>query len=87
MPSYTKKQKKVAVELYIKYDKRAGQTMRELGYPNDRHTLRGWYREYEKDKDFHDRRKESRLGSGYTKEQMEASVRYYLEHGRNVFLQ
>jgi transposase-like protein len=35
-----------AVELYIKLGKRAGLTIRQLGYPT-KNALKGWHREFE----------------------------------------
>jgi transposase-like protein len=41
---YSEDQKKKAIELYLKYGRRASAVMRELGYPN-RLTLRKWFYE------------------------------------------
>ena len=42
---YTKEQKLIAVELFIKYDKRIAPVVRELNYP-DRKSLHKWYNDY-----------------------------------------
>jgi transposase-like protein len=39
-----------AVKLYIKLGKRTGPTIRQLGYPT-KNSLKGWYQEYERDRD------------------------------------
>ncbi len=38
------------VKLYIKLGKRTGPTIRQLGYPT-KNSLKGWYQEYERDRD------------------------------------
>ena len=43
---YSKAERQKAVDLYIKYGKRASAVIRESGYP-DRKTLACWYNEYE----------------------------------------
>lgn len=48
MAKYTKEEKQKAIDLYIKYCKRTTRGIKELGYPNKRHTLVSWYSEYEK---------------------------------------
>ena len=50
---YSKEERQKAVDLYIKYGKRASATIRELGYP-DRKTLAYWYKEYEEQGRLHD---------------------------------
>ena len=45
---YSKEERQKAVDLYIKYGKRAATAIRELGYPN-RHTLRLWYKEFKEE--------------------------------------
>ena len=67
-----------AVELYIKFGRRLGATIRHLGYPT-KNALKGWYREYERRRDlptgFHRRPK-------YSQVQKEVAVDHYLNHGR-----
>jgi transposase InsO family protein/transposase-like protein len=82
--TYTKEQKKAAVELFIKYDKRPRQVMVELGYPT-KSTLRAWYKEYLNTGDFQDGRIErKRLSQVFTNDQVNEAVKYYVEHGRNL---
>lgn len=86
MASYSNEEKLKAVELYIKYDKRAIQTIIELGYPNERHTLTRWYKEYEATGSFSNGHIErGRISWGkYTDEMVEEAVKYYVEHGKNL---
>ncbi len=85
MPSYSSEEKKKADELYIKYDRRTTQTMKEIGYSENRHTLVKWYKEYQKNGKLSDiRTDECHLGKDYTQEQIHAAVNYYLNHGKNL---
>ena len=43
---YSQIEKKKAVDLYIKYDKQLSKTIKTLGYPSSRTTLREWYYEF-----------------------------------------
>ena len=62
MAKYTKEEKQKAIDLYIHYFKRTTRVIKELGYPNKRHTLVSWYSEYEKNgKVKDDGRKEKKL--------------------------
>lgn len=45
MHSY-EKQRKRAVGLHMKYDRRGQTVIRELGYPSSRNTLKKWYQEF-----------------------------------------
>ena len=47
LAKYTKEEKQKAIDLYIRYCKQATKVIKELGYPNERHTLVSWYRGYE----------------------------------------
>ena len=47
MAKYTKEEKQKAIDLYIRYCRQATKVIKELGYPNERHTLVNWYRGYE----------------------------------------
>lgn len=79
---YSREKRMKAVELYIKYDKSAADTIRELGYPN-RQTLRSWYRMYLEEQEtgiLHDRYIRA---PKFTEEQKQTAVRHYLEHGRS----
>jgi len=69
-----------AVELYIKYDLSAADTIRELGYPSYKMLVR-WYREYQETGRLHESHNRTSL---YSQHQMEDAVKYYLEHGRNI---
>ena len=44
-----------AVKLYIQYDCSFSSVKHELGYPENRKTLRAWYQEFNKDGDLHER--------------------------------
>ena len=44
MAKYTKEEKQKAIDLYIRYCKQATKVIKELGYPNKRHTLVSWFR-------------------------------------------
>jgi len=77
---YSYEDRKKAVELYVKYDLCAANTVRELGYP-DRKMLVRWYKEYLKTGRLHERSKKK---SKFTEDQMNVAVSYYLEHGRNI---
>ena len=70
-----------AVKLYIKFGKRTGQTIRQLGYPT-KNSLTGWYREHEQDRDL--RAGYARVRQKCTSEQMQAAVQHYLNHDRCV---
>lgn len=77
---YSYEDRKKAVELYIKYDLCAANTVRELGYP-DRKMLVRWYKEYLKTGRLHERSKKK---SKFAEDQMNVAVSYYLEHGRSI---
>jgi transposase InsO family protein/transposase-like protein len=78
---YSLEDRKRAIELYIKYDLSAADTVRELGYP-DRKSLKLWHKEYVETGGLHDGYRKSY--SKYTAEQKKAAVDYYLEHGRSL---
>jgi transposase-like protein len=42
---YSKEQRRIAIETFIRFDHSYADTIAELGYP-DRHSLRNWWREY-----------------------------------------
>ena len=46
LAKYTKEEKQKAIDLYIRYCRQATLVIKELGYPNERHTLVSWYRGY-----------------------------------------
>lgn len=74
---YTNEQKMKAVELYVKYNHRATQVTRELGYPHP-HLLSRWYKEYLQNGTF--RTKYERQNK-YTEEQKQYALQYYQSHG------
>ena len=78
MYSYEERMK--AVQLYIKYGRRAAPVIHELGYPN-RHMLVCWFKEYEETGTL--KTKVNRNGK-YTDEQKSAALKHYEEHGRCV---
>jgi transposase InsO family protein/transposase-like protein len=69
-----------AVKLYIKYESLAA-TIRELGYPNNKKTLKKWFLEYQATGDLH---KNYSNWPRYSSDQEKAAVNYYLEHGKNI---
>ena len=75
---FSYEQKKRAVLLYIKYDRGAAATVRELGYPTTK-TLKKWYREYSAVGEIRVSKTRKRK---FTPEQERLAVDYYLEHGR-----
>ena len=47
MAKYTKEESEKAIDLYIRYCRQATMVIKELGYPNGRHTLDSLYGGYE----------------------------------------
>ena len=82
---YLYKQRKKAVELYIKYGKNADAVIRKLGYP-DRHSLKDWYKEYCEKGHLHRKYADGRTlaTSPYTEEQMKAAVSHYMRNGKSI---
>jgi transposase InsO family protein/transposase-like protein len=70
-----------AVKLYIKHAKRTGPTIRQLGYPT-KNSLKGWYREYARNRDLQVVYTRSRVK--YTAEQIQAAVQHYLDHEKCI---
>ena len=70
-----------AVKLYIKFGKRTGPTIRQLGYPT-KNSLKGWYREHEQDRGL--RAGYARARQKYSVQQMQAAVQHYLGHDRCI---
>ena len=70
-----------AVKLHIKLGKGTGQIIRQLGYPT-KNSLKGWYREYERDRDLQVMYTRSRVK--YTAEQIQVAVQHYLDHDRCI---
>lgn len=77
---YSYKERVKAVELYIKYDLCAADTVRKLGYP-DRKMLIRWYKEYKETGGLHNQFIKS---PKYSSDQMQVAVNYYLEHGCSI---
>ena len=78
---YTVEEKTRAVELYVKYGKRAAATIRELGYPSCAQ-LKAWYKEWEENGGNLPEHSMERYGAA----QKRAAVEHYLSHGRcNAF--
>jgi len=81
---YSREERMRAIELYIKYDRCAADTVRELGYPSTK-TLRKWYRAYLREQESGIPWKGySRRRPKYSSEQKAKAIEYYLEHGRNI---
>jgi putative transposase len=70
-----------AVKLYRKHGKRTGPTIRQLGYPT-KNSLKGWYREYERNRDLQVVYTRSRVK--YTAEQIQVAVQHYLDHDQCI---
>ena len=85
MAKYTKEEKQKAIDLYIRYCKQATKVIKELGYPNKRHTLVSWYRGYEEKGEVKDDgREEKKLSYVYSEDQIHAAVSFYIEHGKSL---
>jgi putative transposase len=70
-----------AVKLYIKFGKRTGPTIRQLGYPT-KNSLKGWYREHERGRDL--RAGYARATQKYSVQQIQTAVQHYLDHDRCI---
>ena len=77
---YTYNDRMRAVGLYIRYDRAAAATIRELGYPSAR-MLRAWYREFVESGGLH---QDYRRRLKYSDEQKQIAVVHYCSHGRCV---
>ena len=69
-----------AVELYIKYERSAADTIRELGYPS-RKMLRLWHREYIRADGLH---RSSHNRSRYSQKQKQHAIDRYRDLGRSI---
>ena len=78
---YSREQRELAIETFIKFDHSVANTIRKLGYPN-RTMLYRWWNEYQQNGGKLQERKHRR--SKYSDEKKQAAVDYYLEHGKNV---
>ena len=72
---YSYEQRIKAVKLLIQYDMSYAAVVRELGYPNDVHSLRNWYKEYTEKGDLN---KVYPKVYKFTEEQKIKAVDYYL---------
>ena len=82
---YGKEERQKAVDLYIKYGKRAATVVSELGYTN-RHTLRLWYKEFKEEGKLREgckKREGHSLCRDYDDSQVRAAVYHFLTHGRS----
>ena len=82
---YGKEERQKAVDLYIKYGKRAATVVSELGYTN-RHTLRLWYKEFKEEGKLREgckKREGHSLCRDYDDSQVRAAVDHFLTHGRS----
>lgn len=77
---YSLEQRLRAVELYIQYGFHGEAVRRELGYPRSAQSIVNWYHEYKEQGFIHDGRISN---AKYSKEQRNAAVRHFLEHGKN----
>ena len=80
MAKYTKEEKQKAIDLYIRYCRQATKVIKELGYPNKRHTLVSWYSGYEEKGEVKDDgREEKKLSLVYSEDHIHAAVSFYIE--------
>ena len=78
---YSTKQRKLAIETYIKFDLSAADTVAELGYPT-RQSLRAWYKDYLEHGEVRPPKRQRE--PKFTLEMRQAAVDYYLAHGRSL---
>ena len=77
---YSAKQRKAAIDTFIRFDHSYADTIAELGYPS-RAALRMWWKEYEKTGQLPQRRRrELSFGTRQTK----TAVACYLKHGKSL---
>ena len=70
-----------AVKLYIKFGKRTGATIRQLGYPT-KNSLQSWHRAFVQGEDFPTGY--VRSWQKYSDEQKQVAVEHYLNHDRCI---
>ena len=70
-----------AVKLYILYDCSFSSVKHELGYPENRKTLRAQHQEFNKDGDLHERYTRAQK---FTQEQRTEAEEHYYQHGRCI---
>ncbi|NLY47385.1 MAG: transposase [Tissierella sp.] len=78
---YSLEDKKKAVELYIKFDKQLSKTIKSIGYPASRTTLREWYYEFRDGNEFKGKYTRKKK---YNENQKKQAIKYYFEHGSNA---
>jgi len=79
---YTLEQKQLAVDTYLKL-KSHRKTIRLLGYPGSRNTLKLWIREYENNGKLNEPQYKTRIPK-YSNEQIKNAVEHWLNNGMNV---
>ena len=77
--SYTNEQKLTAIRLYLKNNKNANKTVKELGYPSER-CLINWYKQYKPDSV----KKVQKPRRKYTEEEKNRAVELYFKNGCNL---
>ena len=70
-----------AVKLHIKFGKRTGPTIWQLGYPT-KSSLKGWYREHQQVRDL--RAGYARARQMYSAQRIQTAVQHYLDHDRRI---
>lgn len=78
---YSLKQRLYAVDILMKFNENTRTTIRELGYPNFRHTLSKQYKEFNENVELH---KSFIKPRKYTDEDMVYAIDYYLKNGKNI---
>ena len=78
---FTLEDRKKAVLQLIEFNMQYAATIRKLGYPNDRRTLKNWYIEYIDTGELHS---VCTRPQKYTYEQKKYAVDYYVSHGKNL---
>jgi putative transposase len=81
---YSMEQRRVAVETYVRFDCCGADTIRELGYPRDRKSLRSWYLEWKAEQDDGQAWDRGQRSGRYTDGQKQAAVDFYVSHGRRI---
>ncbi len=79
---YTHKQKNKAIQTLITFNMQYTKTIRKLGYPTSRASLRNWYKEYLKYGTFNDKKSVRR--SKYSEADKEVAVSHYFKTGENI---
>ena len=80
---YSREKKIKAVELWLKYDKSEADVIHELGYPSHK-MLAEWHKELQQENETGIIRDSYDRYSIYSRQQKQAAVNHYLEHGKNI---